>query len=426
MRQHALRGQRRALAHPEAVLLVDDRERERRKLELVLEQRVRAHDEQRLARGEARLQRPPLAGRRRPGHDGDGQPRVRDEAGDALAVLAREQLGGHEQRRLLPGLDRDTGREQRHDRLAAAHVPDDEAMHGSWPGEIGPYLRERRVLPGGERERQRGAHAGGQRAGRSERQRASLLGERAPAELHHHLHQEQLLEREPPARLLERRGGRREVEIAQRLPERQERVRGGDARGHRVRHRVGHGVERAADGEAQAARGDTARERVHGDESPGVEQRLEIALHDFEHRIEHLPLGPRDLAAHDDAPARHERAREERLAVEVARQRARAVRDRGCEIPAPAAGAKRGRVAHLAHHREELPGAEILDAHEPARVEPGARVVADQVLERDDAQPLERLRALRPDAGQELHAGARLERGRGTGWADGRHGRASR
>ena len=152
MRQQALAGERRALADAEAVLLVHDRQREPGKAKALLEQCVRAHDEHGFLCGEPRLERAACPGARCPGQERHRRAGGLGEARELGPVLAREDLRGREERRLLAGLDRLAGREQGHDGLAAPHVADHEPVHGARPREIAGDVAQRGLLRCGERE----------------------------------------------------------------------------------------------------------------------------------------------------------------------------------------------------------------------------------------------------------------------------------
>ncbi len=114
-------------------------------LHLLLEQRVRAHHQQRLARGEPRRAAP---GARRGGvapvSVATSTPAASARRASAGGVLAREDLGGRHERHLVAGLDRVRGGQQRHHGLAAAHVADHQPVHRPRPRAGRPRCRRPR------------------------------------------------------------------------------------------------------------------------------------------------------------------------------------------------------------------------------------------------------------------------------------------
>ena len=96
----ALRLQRQALVHAEAVLLVDDGEGEVAEDDVRLEQRVRADDDVDVAAGEALEQFLARAALLAPGEQPDAQPGLVGERRDRFQVLARQHFRRRHQRRL--------------------------------------------------------------------------------------------------------------------------------------------------------------------------------------------------------------------------------------------------------------------------------------------------------------------------------------
>ena len=115
--------------HAEAVLLVDDREREIAELDLVLEQRMRADQEVELAGFEPRQNVGALLAALAAGEDRDAQARGFGERRDGLVMLAREDFGRRHQGGLPAGLDHGRGGEQRHHGLARADIALQQAQH---------------------------------------------------------------------------------------------------------------------------------------------------------------------------------------------------------------------------------------------------------------------------------------------------------
>ena len=267
------------------------------------------------------------------------------------------------------------------------------------------------VLIAREREGQGGLRPRGESPRARRAHPASLLGERLPAQLEHRLQQEQLLEGE-----LAPRGGEAglvlgEVDLRERLGERHEPARLRHRGGNGVLHGRGRRVEGVPHRGPHPARGDPAGQGVHGHQPPDVEQGLHLALDHLEERVEHAPLERVQLAAHDHAHAALERAREEGLAEEVEPEaRAAAVVERDLEVGAPGPRADGHGAVHGALDGQQLARPEVRDAHEAPRVEPGARIVAHQVLERGQAEAREGLGALGAHPRQELEPRDGLER----------------
>ena len=147
-------GKRGPLLDAEAVLLVDDGDREVRELDLALDQRVRADRNADVARGDQLVRRASLAGgdARREQRDPDAE--LGAEPLDREEVLLGKGLGRRHQRALPPALDRPEERVERDRRLARADVALEETLHRRRPGEVGVDLLDGVVLRARERERQ--------------------------------------------------------------------------------------------------------------------------------------------------------------------------------------------------------------------------------------------------------------------------------
>ena len=130
VRRLALSAKRLALLHTEAMLLVGGNEAELRERGCVLHQRVCSGDEQRLT---ALAKRAAIALRSRRKNFPSATPARcrawREHARDRPRVLLGEQFGQHHESSLIPVLQRQQRREQRDDRLAAAHIALQQPMH---------------------------------------------------------------------------------------------------------------------------------------------------------------------------------------------------------------------------------------------------------------------------------------------------------
>ena len=146
MGRAALARQRLPLGDAEAVLLVDDGEGEIGEDRAGGEQGVRADDDAagREAigarsggrRGEDRLGGLPLGRRKRGGEQLDAVAQRLQEAAERGGVLARQQVGGRQERPLGPGVGDEREGQGRHRRLARSDVALQQPQHRPWPGEV--------------------------------------------------------------------------------------------------------------------------------------------------------------------------------------------------------------------------------------------------------------------------------------------------
>ena len=206
-----LRVERRALAHAEAVLLVDDGDRERREAHVGLDQRVRADDQLQLAAAELADHVGAPRGGRRAGQQRGRHGLARHQRLDRREVLLGQHLGRRHQRRLVAVLDGAQHRCQRDDRLARADLAHQQPLHRAGLREVGEDARR---SPASGR---RSARTGGSRrasAARARRRRPSsatrgdgVAAVQAAAQ-QVELDQQQLLERQPAAAPLEVAGVR--------------------------------------------------------------------------------------------------------------------------------------------------------------------------------------------------------------------------
>ena len=182
--------ERRTLLDAEAVLLVDDGDREVAQLEALLDKCVGADDDV----GSERRLPLALAGRAREERAADAE--LEAEVGDREEVLLGERLGRCHERSLASGLDRTQERVQGDHGLAGADVALQEPLHRQGALEVAVDLADRLLLVGRERERQRLPVAVDELArfakARRERSFAFRDAARDPD-----LQDEQLLERQP-------------------------------------------------------------------------------------------------------------------------------------------------------------------------------------------------------------------------------------
>ena len=257
---HALLAQGQALVHPEAVLLVDDGQRQAAEAHALLEQGVRPDDHRhpsgrdRAERALARLAREPA------GQQPDVEAQRLQPAIEILPVLLGEQLGRGHQRRLAAGLDRAQGGQRGDHRLAAAHVALHEPQHRVGPSEIRAHFRQHAPLRAGQRERQRPQQPVLERAG-SRQGPGRVAPHFAAQQPQRQLVGEQFLEGQPALRRVlaggeqvERRVGRRAVHVFQRSVQRRQAEVLQQLRRKPVAHaRVGHLPEGQCGQHPQAA-----------------------------------------------------------------------------------------------------------------------------------------------------------------------------
>jgi hypothetical protein len=313
-RKRTILCQRAPLLDAEAMLLVDDRDREVRQLDVLLDQRVRADDDRRVR-----------AAAHGPRQQRDADAQLGADRLDGEEVLLGERLRRRHQRALSPGLDRTQERVQRDDRLARADVALQEALHRHGLREIAVELGDRGFLVGRQLERKRGAVARHQRTGLPERRRHRALVPRAhDRELQRH----ELVEREPLARALglTEIGGK--VHRGDRVtPERQVELGR-----QRIEHVARVGTQSGAHELADARRGQRLARRVYRREVRRRARLPEVVRLDVE-------AAAAELAAQPHVRARLQPLGEPRLVEPRGRDRA-------------------GRVAHArGHDRQAAPRA---------------------------------------------------------------------
>ncbi len=329
----------------------------------------------------------------RAGDEGAADAELHADPLDREEVLLRERLGRGHQRALAAGLDRAQQRVQRHDGLARADVPLEQALHRRRPREVGVDLRDRLLLVLGQLERQRVPVAADQLARLGERSGDLLLAlGRAPGE--RQLQHEQLVEGEPlppllglfeRARLVDRRQGvAAERQPALRLQPRRERVGA-----------VGHERQRRLDQLAQLRGRDLLARRVDGCEVGRRGAAVEVERADREAEPVRRP-------AQADVRSRLQLLLQPRLVEPGRADLAGAVRDlRGQDLE-PAAPAAQRRPEHLALDQHLLVPEEVGDPLLRRRPLVAARPVVEQVAGALEPQLREPLLQRRPDAGQRV------------------------
>ena len=125
----ALAGEREPLVHAEAMLLVDDGEREIAERHLVLEQRVGADQQIDLAERQPVERLGALLAALAAGEDRDADAGLLGQRRDGGEMLAHQDFGRRHQRGLPAGLDHGRGGKQRHHGLAGADVALQQPHH---------------------------------------------------------------------------------------------------------------------------------------------------------------------------------------------------------------------------------------------------------------------------------------------------------
>ncbi len=147
----ALLRQRQPLVHAEAVLLVDDGEREIVKRHFFLEQRVGADQQIDVAERQPVENALALAAALAPGQDRHAQAGGFRQRRDSGEMLAGEDFGRRHEGGLPPGFDDGGRRDQRHHGLAGADIALQQPQHALRAGEVGDDVVDRLLLRMGER-----------------------------------------------------------------------------------------------------------------------------------------------------------------------------------------------------------------------------------------------------------------------------------
>ena len=202
--------ERVALLHAEAVLLVDDQQRELGEADILLQERVGADGDARLAGGDAGQRFAAFLGGQG-SRDELGGRQSADEPGRGLRVLRGERLRRRQEHALETGLRGAHQAVESDDRLARAHVALQQPPHRRLPAQVRVELVQRLELVSREREGQCVEKGAAELSGRRQRRRLEaklllLLVQQQP-----HLHQEQLLEHQALAGQLRLRERARQV-----------------------------------------------------------------------------------------------------------------------------------------------------------------------------------------------------------------------
>jgi len=222
--------QRQALQYAEAVLLVDDGERQALELHLLLDHGVRADHQRRRAAGHLRERRRPLLLLLPADQPGDalalGGEQGFEPAHELGEMLRGEDFGRRHQGALPAGVDGARGGQRRDHRLARPDIALQQPVHGLGARQVGADLAHHAPLRGGECERQRGLQALPQGVGALRRRQHRGMQARAlaPRLVLRELLRQQLLGLEPLPRgvaVVHQRGechiGRRSMQKSERF-----------------------------------------------------------------------------------------------------------------------------------------------------------------------------------------------------------------
>jgi hypothetical protein len=387
------------LRDAEAVLLVDHRQPQALEAHVVLDHRVRAHHQRRLAAGHALDHRAPALALARSGQPGHADPQRLEPLHQLAKVLLGQDLGGRHQRALPAGVDGARGRQRRHHRLAGADIALQQPVHRVRARQVGVDLGADAALRRGEREGQRGQQLRMQAVGaRGQHRRAQQRALALRRQLRQLLGQ-QLVELQPlPSRVaavLQRRQvgvGRRVVQELQRLAQRGQRRRHGARRQQlgqrRARQRRGHHLAQVGLRQLRAARVD-GRQRA---------RQRRVLVHRPDLRVHHLAAEEADaqLAAHAQPAPGCERLQLRRVVVQEAQHQDVAAA-LGVRVAQPhdelaARALLDAVVEHHAFHLHRVAVARLRHGHQPRLVLVAQRQVQREVDVAHQTQPRQRAR----------------------------------
>ena len=384
--------ERRPLLDAEAVLLVDDGDGEIREVHLALDERVRADRDPDVAGGDELVHRSSLARGDARGEEGDAHPELDAQRLERQEVLLGERLGRGHQSALPTRLHRAQERVQRNRRLAGADVALEQSLHGRRPAEVGVDLGDHLLLRLGEREGQHLAVARRQGArGRKRLGDERLALDRASPE--RELERDELVEREPAARLLRVVLSAGPVDPDESIRAEREALAEPHARGERLATGAREGKRRLRH-RAEGLLGEIGRGRVDGREVGGLDRLADVVGRDLEAEAILLAAEPKSRSGRQPGL-------EPRL-----------VEPRGPDLPRRVDDVRREDVEAAAATGGRPPDTDVEDgllvAEEGGdrpllrRQLVAARAVGQDVADGLDPEPTELALDRRPDAGQRV------------------------
>src|SRR5215470_6564112 len=387
-----------ALQHAEAMLLVDYGEAELSELHRVLNQRVRSDDQVDVARSDGVLNLALLFRLQTAGEQLDAIRGVGEPAPDVAGVLFCQNLRRRHQGRLVAVLDRDDHRLNRDDRLAAAHVALQQAVHGLVAGHVVDDLFQRPLLRLGRMEGQYRTHGLAHAVGDLYDLALRLADALAPAQAQCQREPEELLEDQSPVRgrtrqvvIVDRRivGGK--MDFAQSVESRDQIAARDDLIGQRFGGVPFDPLEQVVKDRAQLPRAKIAELAVDGHSSRRVDgrrlgivvvicQKLVLGVFDL---VIAFVLVQLPLAVEDHARASLKDSVEINLVPPVSARLTFAVRgDELVHLQPPAF--ERNDPAHAHHHldRRSLAVLQLRDARQIRPILVAHRQIMQQVFDR--------------------------------------------
>ena len=317
-------------------------------------------------------------------------------------MLLGEQFGRRHHRGLIVVLDREQRGEQGDDRLAAAHVALQQAVHALRARHVLHDLARGAHLRAGELERQDRLQFRGQHALVHEPDfRAGLAGERLGAQLQD-VHAQQFLEREARAARMRLGEGARTVHGAQRVRQ----------RGHSGgRQQVWRDVfleqrqvliEMLVDQCAQLLERESLGRRIHGEHATparAVCRVLRPQVHELARR-QHATVEEAHRAGEQQHVALLDGAVEEGLARPRCLDEPARVLHHGLKHAKTLSRGNHALRDHGADDRGVVTDTQFRDGGHRARVLVPVRDVQEEVARRENTEPPERVGARGPDAGE--------------------------
>ncbi len=407
-----LGDERRALLHPEAMLLVDHGQPEPLEGHGILEQGMGTdHD----AGGTLRQALAPvgLLRCRQP-----AQQELRfhgqrcEQSGQGGGMLLGEQFRGRHQRRLVAILHGEQHGPQRDDGLAGADIAHEEAVHPLRRPHVGGDVANGGGLVLGERPGQRSDEPVREIVPDGERHAlAGPLGQQ-PRPRQHELQVHQFVERQPAPPFLRIVETRRVMHGAKRVRQSGQQQFGADGGWQDVARQGNERLKVPVDQPADDLVAEVFRRRIHRKDAPALELRLcarfrqhqEFPGHHLAPVIE--PDRPRNQQRLSlfDAPV------EERLARPGALQHSRAVPQHRMKHPQTAAGGQNPLGNHPADARHFVSDAGARHRGDAGSVEIAVRKVPEEIPRRPHSETPERLGAALADALEKLDRGVEGER----------------
>ena len=387
----AAREELAALLHAEAVFLVHDGQPEVVEADVLLNERLRAHDDVHVPLRDAGLHLQFRLGGHRADQEAHADVELPEVPDEVRVVLPREDLGGSHQRALVAVPHGEVQGAGGHGGLAAPHVPLNEAGHLAVAAHVVRDFQQHAPLRVREAEGQgtlEGVDVVALRIEAFALQHGILT-----LEEHAQFQEQVLVEAQAVVRAAQVRLVRREVDAPQRVAQVGHAVLPPPVRGQVIVERDG--LQRAERGAAQELLRDAVLRVVHAHDPPGAEAVLR-AVHRLQVLHAQLHAAPEALhAARQDQPGPlaelllHPRLVEpRRLHAATGRRFQRHVQDLHAGL-----GAAAGLGDHAAFHRDLLPFLDLGQVGQGAAVLVAVRVGVQHVAQQVQAQRMQLARA---------------------------------